>query len=738
MIVVGPDAIAPDRSTDPRWLALAAAGRKVLVLDQAYPLAFRALPGDFAPTPHTGRIAFMQDPSHPVFDGLAQADFFTWGNDHVVYRNAYRKGTTGGRSLVQCDERLSHSALIEREVNDGLLLVSQLAIGGKIGREAVAQQMFLNLLGRAATHAPVRRAAVAALPEGDRRLDLLRRLNLRHARADGPLEALRGDGLAIVAATPENLRALAERPAEVGAFQDRGGWLVLWGLEPEGLPFFNRIVGHEHLIRRFETERVLLRYPLDPLASGLTLREVVMDTGRNLYPWMALKEPDRDAFRWVVDHDDVAPFARFPDGLALGKGKAQPGGDHEPRNLVNGFTSDDNWVFTYTTILDQGHATRMTLELPREEALETLVVRPSRLYHPVTKLNVYFDDGPSPRTAVIPVREQPVNEEIALGGRRARRITLEIAEWGERGDRNIVVLDNLWLRARRPEAYRARVASLLNVGALMAYRRGPGGILLNQVHLPEREVNPDNAAKKAAIVRTLLANLGGIFEGARVEVARERYRYAPVAISDDRYNVYRDQRGRPGWLGGGDIVALPAGRRTFAGVEFDLFDFATSPVPSAIALSGEGSDVRANAVEGLAVNAKADALFFLHTFHPGGEIAEWRRRAAEAESRRREPPAAPRVAAYRVRYEDGTRAEIPVVFGVHVGAWNDERPAPLPGADLAWAGRRPDGGSAAAWTMRWINPHPEKAIRQVDFVREGNPRLGAPALFAITRGERAE
>jgi len=106
VIIVGPEAIAPDRATDPIWFWLAAGGRKVLVLDPAHPLAYRTLPDDYEPTPHTGRIAFMEDPSHPVFDGLAQADFFTWGNDHVVYRNAYRKGTGGGRLLPRTAQGL--------------------------------------------------------------------------------------------------------------------------------------------------------------------------------------------------------------------------------------------------------------------------------------------------------------------------------------------------------------------------------------------------------------------------------------------------------------------------------------------------------------------------------------------------------------------------------------------------------------------------------------------------------
>lgn len=738
VLVVGPDGVTPDRSTDPVWLSLAAEGRKVVLLDQSHPLVYRALPGDYQPSDYVGRIAFPEDMSHPVFDGLTPADFFTWGNDHVIYRKVYRKGTSGGRSLVQCDFRLSHSAMIESEVNDGLLLISQLAIGDKLAREAVAQQMLLNILHRAAVHKPVRRVVKAVLPDGDRRWELLRQMKVQLSKVDSLEEALRGESLLVVDAKPDHLRALAERLRDVEAFQDRGGWLMLWGLEPDGLPFFNKIVRHEHLIRPFETERVVIRYPSDPLASGITLRDVVMDTGRQLYPWMALKAPDRDAFRYVVDHDDIAPFAKFPDGLVMGKGKARPGGDHEPRNLVNGFTSDDDWVFTYTTILDEGHSTRMPLELAREEELESLIVRPSRLYNPVTRLRIYFDDDPEPLEATLPVRDTPVNEEIALGGRRAKRVTIEIAGWAQRGDRNIVVLDNVWIIARRPESYRQRVSSLLNVGALMAYRRGKGGILLNQVHIAEREVNPDNAEKKARIVRALLTNLGAEFEGARVEVARERFEYHPIAIPDHAFNIYRDQRGQPSWPGGGDLSSLPAGRRKLAGVEFQLVDFATSPVPSAIALGGEGSPVSVDAVKGMPVGARADALFFLHTFHPGSAVPYWRADVEEAAKHNRELPRPPRAITYRVVYEDGSNADIPVLFSKHISAWNDQSPAPLPGADLAWTEQRPDGSSASVWLMRWTNPHPEKVIKEVDFIRVERWDLGTPILFAITRGNRVQ
>jgi beta-galactosidase len=735
-VVVGPDAIAPDQATDPLWMALAAQGRKVLVLDQANPLSFRGLPGDFEPTRNTGRIGFAEDLTHPAFAGLEQPDFFTWGNGHVVYRNAYRKGTTGGRSLFQCDNRLTNTALIESEINDGLLLISQLAIGDNLAQEAVAQQMLLNLLTRVATHSPVRKESVVVLPEGDRRTRLLQALNLRFTPEASVLAALRGDGIAIVDATPLHLRTLAENQALVDSFQDRGGWLMLWGLEPEGLEDFNRLVRHNHVLRRFGTERVLLNIPQDSLAAGLTLRDVVMDTGRALYNFMALKAPDQDAFRWLVDHTDIAPFATFPDGLAMGKGKASPGGDHETRNLVNGFTSDDNWVFTYTTILDQGHATRIPLELPKEEEISSLLIRPSRLYHPITKMNIYFDDDPVPVVAEIPVREQPIVEEIPIPGRLARKVTLEIAGWGERGDKNIVVLDNLWLRVKRSDDYLSRVSSLLNVGALMAYRRGSGGIFLNQIYLPENEVNPDNAGKKMAVVKSLLANMGGVFEGARLDVERVLYQNTPLEIDDNRFNIHKDQARQPAWFGGGDIGGIPVGRRSFAGVEFALSDVSTSPVPSVMALAGDGSPIRDNAINGIPVNAKADVLHFLHTFHAGRDIADWQRRVSEAESRRRDPPAAPQVATYRVHYEDGSREEIPVVFLEHVGAWDMAEATPLPSADLGWTGRQANGASASVWKMTWRNPHPEKTILRIDFLRQGRPNLGAPALFSISLGTR--
>ncbi len=60
-----------------------------------------------------GCTAFIEDSSHPAFEGLQNKDFFTWGPDHLVFRNAYLKPTRGAKSLVQCGPRLEYSALVE-------------------------------------------------------------------------------------------------------------------------------------------------------------------------------------------------------------------------------------------------------------------------------------------------------------------------------------------------------------------------------------------------------------------------------------------------------------------------------------------------------------------------------------------------------------------------------------------------------------------------------------------------
>src|SRR5205823_3856799 len=76
-----------------------------------------------------GRVAFGEDMTRPALRGLQPKDFFTWGDDEVLFRNAYGKPARGAKSLIQCGDSLQNSALIEVPAGKGLLLLCQLTAG---------------------------------------------------------------------------------------------------------------------------------------------------------------------------------------------------------------------------------------------------------------------------------------------------------------------------------------------------------------------------------------------------------------------------------------------------------------------------------------------------------------------------------------------------------------------------------------------------------------------------------
>ncbi|HOS95798.1 MAG TPA: hypothetical protein PLQ54_20995, partial [Armatimonadota bacterium] len=270
LIIVGRDALSPREATDPVWVALASRGARVLVLDQQNPLRYLAVPADCTPTDFVGRVAFAENLDHPAFAGLGQQDFFTWSGDHVVYRNAYRKATRGAVSLVQCAEQLGCSALLECPVEDGLLVLCQLVVGEKLDGDPVAQRLFDNLVSYCAAYAPVRRSTAVVMSPDTPAYRMLAGSGLQFDEAPSVLAAM-ADGkhdVIVFDATPQSLDELAGSAAAVRSFAEKGGWLMAWGLTPEGLGSFNRLVGVEHMIRPFELERVTLPAVRDPLLLG--------------------------------------------------------------------------------------------------------------------------------------------------------------------------------------------------------------------------------------------------------------------------------------------------------------------------------------------------------------------------------------------------------------------------------------------------------------------------------------
>ncbi|HEV3342198.1 MAG TPA: hypothetical protein VG125_17655, partial [Pirellulales bacterium] len=634
----------------------------------------------------------------------------------IVYRNAYRKPSRGAKSLVQCHEKLENSALVEVPVADGLLLLCQLVVAEKLESNAVAQQLLFNLVDHAATYQLTFRE-VAACTEGDAPLTAtLDTIGLKYAKADGPLEAINTPGatLAVIGATPAHLKELAANLGAVERFTKNGGWIVFHGLTPDGLGDYNRIVGVEHLIRPFRRERVTLPVTKNRLMSGLTLNDVVMYSSEQIFPWAPGNYVASDVFSYVVDFDDVAPFCQFPDDFTM--------------NMVNGMVSADAWKYIVNVPAPTEPPLDWLLKLPRPEELVEMEWIGNTFYYPVTRVELMADGKQKASFNTLPNSDPQVFEiDPPLKG---QDITLRLAAWDKvPGKAAVTGLDNLRLKAKRTAEFYEKVRPMLNVGGLMEYLRGSGGIVLCNLLLQDagKEQGPANSAKKQTILTTILRNLQAPFSGGKTLIAGASLLYEPLDISRHA-TQYRDEKG---WFGDKQFTFkdMPTGVSKSAGVPYNVYEFPTSPVPTVLMLKGSGLPEKLpDAIHDIAVGRKADALFFLHAAR-----MDARRGPQEIKDKKRYE-----MLRYVVHYENGESAEVPIYAEIDIDDYRQESPRALPGAQIGWT--RPyegTGQTAVAYSKQWNNPRPDVTIKSIDMVYGAEPR-GVPALIAVTTATAAD
>ena len=731
ILLVGRDALTEADQSSTALAVQAAAGRVVIVLDQTHPLQYQALPASLEPAPpfrkddfgtaipaDEGRTAFVEDAAHPALAGLQDRDFFTWGPEepagstapaHLVYRRAYLKPARGAKSLVQCGPRLAHSALVEVPAGPGVLYLCQLDVGRRLGANAVARQLVVNLLAGATDYHPERAEVAAVLGNGPWAAAAAE-TGLQFSNAPTPLAAV-GDParrIAFVTATPANLRELAAQPAALEKFLARRGTLVLAGLTPEGLADFNRIVGVPHVLRPFTRERVTFPPVRHSLTAGLTTGDMVQLSGQRMFAWNADEYVAADTFGYVVDLEDLAPFAKsdFPSY----------------DKIVNGFVGSDGWPL----IIDFPHPRDgkpfvIQIDLPQPETIVEYTHDPSVNYNPTTKIALSFDGRNRREYALAPNGEA---QTFAIDPPQpARRVTLELVSWQvDPAKAANIGIDNIYLKVARSAEWRATVKPLLNIGALVYYAKGAGGVLLCDLNWPEHEAVAQNRQKKLTILATLLRNLHAPFAGGRTVIAGGNLKANPVDLHT-RATTYKDERGGFG-PGNHTLKDLPTGEQVLAGVKFQLYELATSPVPQVLMLGGGG--VPGNlpaAITNISVQQSADALFFLHT----AKISRPRDDRERAENKACE------IAQYVIHYADGQTARVPVRAEGEVDDFRQTAPRSLPGAQLAWTAPFADHqGNAAVYSLQWNNPRPGVPIASVDLVPGAEHDRGVPALLALT------
>jgi beta-galactosidase len=246
--------------------------------------------------------------------------------------------------------------------------------------------------------------------------------------------------------------------------------------------------------------------------------------------------------------------------------------------------------------------------------------------------------------------------------------------------------------------------------------------VLCNLNFKASEEVPLNADKKRAILAAVLRNLNAPF-ASRSVIAGANLEYKAIDLS--KYaTAFRDEKG---WFGDKKFTFrnLPTGKQTLAGVPYEVYEFATSPVPTVVMLDGPGVPGKLpKEVRNVPVNRQTDALFFL---------------MAARIDKRRNPDEVKKgakfeLARFVVHYTDGQVEGVPVFAELQVEDYRQKAPTAVPGAQIAWT--LPYEGtdqSAVAYSVQWTNPRPDVEIKSIDLV-PGKDKVGVPALLALTAG----
>ena len=539
VLLVGSNAVSDEQATSSAWQALVSRGVRVIVLDQDHPLQGASAPSDLTPTSRSGQVAFALSADHPVFAGLQDRDFFTWTGDHNVYRNIYKKPTYGAQCLAQADAILAFTPLVQVWAGDGLLLLSQFALNGKLNSDPVAGRLFDNLLNYAAAwQAPASKPAALAFGAGNPHPALLARLGLQSQTATDPLDALAkaGSGIAVVEGSPANLEALAAHQQQVKQFTDAGGWLVLCGVTPDGLQSFNQLTGVDQIMRPYGLGTYGLgQGAKDPFMAGLSQSDVrltsdlLMDLTYQGYTKVYLPSPT--AFNYVVDLDDMTQFLKLPPPSYWGYTATAPhtsgamGGasgsasNHWPGNLANGLLSSDWWCYAFAIEKNKGAVTSWPMELPRPEKINGFALDSEIYCHP-TRVTLTFD-GDKSNPEVLTMPPGGGYHSFSFAPHTAKTITMSIDTWDNAFDPGVIGVDEIWLTVDRDQAFQDKVKPLLSVGGLVKYPQGKGGIVLDQLRASDEDLTLESVRKRDNLLRTLLQNMGANFNEMPLRVELE-------------------------------------------------------------------------------------------------------------------------------------------------------------------------------------------------------------------------
>jgi beta-galactosidase len=511
--------VPPDSALLAQAVAYANGGGRVVCLEQRAPLETAALglpltvAHDAAKRPVASYFNFGQGDT-PLLAGLDDAALANWTGTAPTADVLWHKPVGAVRGWVVAGRNLDQCALVSAVTGKGAVVATQLRVGAGLGREPAAQVLLHNLL-RWADAPRTAGKGVRIFARTATKLETLLAEQGVVFTDDRPLAEAIKDSTAcpilVVEASRENLNTLNNARETLDAYLTSGGWLMLWNLEPEGLATFNTLLGTRHVMREFRAERVRLRR--DPLTVGLDSADTAMLSTELLAKWMDMKRVSSDVYTFCVDaNPDIAPFCFGPPNRKYNFGDTGGGATA----MVNGLRNADFWKyinqFWYGGTVPEGGLPVHTFRLPAPCALERITVWNNANYDTIEKLDVQVN-GATAATLTLPDSYDAAGAD--LRGATANTVSLLVRSARARKG-NLLGIDLVTLTRATPDWLRDRVVSLDDIGGLVRYPRGKGGVVLNQLKLNMSD-QAENGRKKMRLFTGLLHNLGAAFEAKAAE-----------------------------------------------------------------------------------------------------------------------------------------------------------------------------------------------------------------------------
>lgn len=501
-------------------IAFAREGGRVVSLEQDTPLQGIDLPYNLEVEKKSKLyFTYAEGIANKLFKGLKMQDLSNWRGFGPTAINPWKKPSAQAIGwIVGGPPAIDRCALVEMPCGKGLIVASQMLIDEKFDIEPAAGVLLNNMINKAVEYKL--ESAVKVLVYATKKSGIEKKLKDIgcQLREDLQLEEAISDSKAapfiIVSGTRDNLNILSDNADVVKKYMNSGGWIMVWGLEPNAVDAYNNILDTKHVFREFRVERVGLNR--DKLTEGMDTSDFSMSSSVVIAEWMNLKRLSADIFTGCVDSGtDIAPFTFGPYNPNY---TFQPSGAIA---MVNGLRNADFWMYVnqfgglWGDIPAEGKNIH-TFKLPYQMEINNIKIWNNTNYNSIENLDINAD-GKKIGAMILPDNRNMTFLEC--NNVKAAEISLMLKSYRRKGWSGMAGIDVVQINRKLPEwMSEGKIVPLDTIGGLVKYPRGNGGLILNNLKIAVGDL-PGNNDKKNRIVSALMHNINVSFSASEGENA---------------------------------------------------------------------------------------------------------------------------------------------------------------------------------------------------------------------------